>query len=95
MCNTHIIYLRGDYMSKVNLTISMENKDKEMFNDLVQKLGINISSAINMFIKQSIRNQALPLDLSITDDDVRYAELDRIADEIMEKYDLAFKELAK
>ena len=73
----------------------MENKDKEMFNDLVQKLGINISSAINMFIKQSIRNQALPLDLSITDDDVRYAELDRIADEIMEKYDLAFKELAK
>lgn len=82
-------------MSKVNLTISMENKDKEMFNDLVQKLGINISSAINMFIKQSIRNQALPLDLSITDDDVRYAELDRIADEIMEKYDLAFKELAK
>ena len=82
-------------MSKVNLTISMENKDKEMFNDLVQKLGINISSAINMFIKQSIRNQALPLDLSITDDDVRYAELDRIADEIMEKNDLAFKELAK
>lgn len=82
-------------MSKVNLTISMENKDKEMFSDLVQKLGINISSAINMFIKQSIRNQALPLDLSITDDDVRYAELDRIADEIMEKYDLAFKELAK
>lgn len=82
-------------MSKVNLTISMENKDKEMFNDLVQKLGINISSAINMFIKQSIRNQALTLDLSITDDDVRYAELDRIADEIMEKYDLAFKELAK
>lgn len=82
-------------MSKVNLTISMENKDKEMFNDLVQKLGINISSAINMFVKQSIRNQALPLDLSIIDDDVRYAELDRIADEIMEKYDLAFKELAK
>lgn len=52
-------------MNKINLTVSVDNDDKESFNALVSELGLNISAAINMFIKQSIRNQALPLDLSL------------------------------
>ncbi|WP_414602638.1 type II toxin-antitoxin system RelB/DinJ family antitoxin, partial [Peptoniphilus sp.] len=59
MCNSYIIALRGDKMSKVNLTISIDDKDKESFNKLVAEIGINTSSAINMFIKQAIREQRL------------------------------------
>lgn len=74
-------------MSKVNLTISVDDKDKDIFSDLVSELGMNVSVAINMFIKQSIRHNALPLSLSI--------ENSSIEDKIMNKYDEAFKELAK
>lgn len=74
-------------MSKVNLTVSVDSKDKDLFNDLVSDLGLNSSVAINMFIKQSIRNMSLPLDLTI--------DGKSIEEKIMDKYDLAFKELAK
>ena len=83
-------------MNKINLTVSVDNDDKESFNALVSELGLNISVAINMFIKQSIRNQALPLDLSLNKKEKGNTKsLEKISDEIMDKYDIAFKELAK
>lgn len=75
-------------MEKTNLTTSIDKKDKEMFQDLVNKLGLNISVAFNMFVKQSIRNNSLPLDLTLN-------ELDSVSDRIMDKYDMAFEELSK
>ena len=75
-------------MEKTNLTISLDKKDKEMFQDLVNKLGLNISVAFNMFVKQSIRNNSLSLDLTLN-------ELDSVSDRIMDKYDRAFEELSK
>lgn len=75
-------------MEKTNLTISLDKKDKEMFQDLLNKLGLNISVAFNMFVKQSIRNNSLPLDLTLN-------ELDSVSDRIMDKYDMAFEELSK
>lgn len=75
-------------MEKTNLTISIDKKDKEMFQDLVNKLGLNISVAFNMFVKQSIRNNSLPLDLTLN-------EFDSVSDRIMDKYDRAFEELSK
>ena len=52
-------------MSKSNLTIAMDKNDKEKFINLVDELGLNVSTAINMFVKQSIRENALPLNLKI------------------------------
>lgn len=75
-------------MSKTNLTISVDNSDKENFNKLVTELGLNVSVAINMFIKQSIRNNELPLNLSINNKS-------DVTEKLMDKYDEAFKELAK
>lgn len=97
MCNILIITLKGaDFMNKINLTVSVDNDDKESFNALVSELGLNISAAINMFIKQSIRNQALPLDLSLSKKEKGNTKsLEKISNEIMDKYDIAFKELTK
>lgn len=75
-------------MEKTNLMISLDKKDKEMFQDLVNKLGLNISVAFNMFVKQSIRNNSLPLDLTLN-------EIDSVSDRLMDKYDKAFEELSK
>lgn len=75
-------------MSKSNLTISMDKTDKEKFLNLVDELGLNVSTAINMFVKQSIRENALPLNLKLN-----YTE--KISEDIMNEYDEAFRELSK
>lgn len=41
-----------------------------------------------MFVKQSIRNNSLPLDLTLN-------ELDSVSDRLMDKYDKAFEDLSK
>ena len=49
-----------------------------------------------LIIKQSVRDQALPLNLTLNQTDLGASKsLDEIADSIMTKYDEAFKELAK
>ena len=75
-------------MSKSNLTISMDKNDKEKFINLVDELGLNVSTAINMFVKQSIRENALPLNLKINN-------IEKISEDIMNDYDEAFRELSK
>lgn len=75
-------------MSKSNLTIAMDKNDKEKFINLVDELGLNVSTAINMFVKQSIRDNALPLNLKINN-------IEKISEDIMNEYDEAFRELSK
>lgn len=67
-------------MSKSNLTIAMDKNDKEKFINLVDELGLNVSTAINMFVKQSIRENALPLNLKINN-------IEKISEDIMNEYD--------
>ncbi len=75
-------------MSKSNLTIAMDKNDKEKFINLVDELGLNVSTAINMFVKQSIRENALPLNLKLNN-------TEKISEDIMNEYDEAFRELSK
>lgn len=75
-------------MSKSNLTIAMDKNDKEKFINLVDELGLNVSTAINMFVKQSIRENALPLNLKINN-------IEKISEDIMNEYYEAFRELSK
>lgn len=66
----------------------MDKNDKEKFINLVDELGLNVSTAINMFVKQSIRENALPLNLKINN-------IEKISEDIMNEYDEAFRELSK
>ena len=75
-------------MSKSNLTIAMDKNDKEKFLNLVDELGLNVSTAINMFVKQSIRENALPLNLKLNN-------TEKISEDILNEYDEAFRELSK
>ena len=50
-------------MSTINLRI--DDNDKKEFALLCESLGLSVSTALNMFIKPSVREQRLALDLSL------------------------------
>ena len=47
------------------VNIRMDENDKKQFTDLCNELGLSMSTALNMFVKQSVRDQRIPLDLSL------------------------------
>lgn len=47
------------------MSIRLSDNDKAAADNLFRKLGITTNAAINMFIKQSIRNQSLPFTPSL------------------------------
>ena len=59
-------------MESVNVTIRMEKGVRDAANELFGELGINTTQAINMFLKQAIREQRIPFEIT-KDPNVRYA----------------------
>ncbi len=53
-------------MSKsVSMSLRVDENIKNKADTLFKKLGLNTSSAINMFLTQCVRNQALPFTPSL------------------------------
>lgn len=51
-------------MANVNVTIRMDSELKKQAETLFNDLGLNLSSAINIFIRQAVREQAIPFELT-------------------------------
>lgn len=47
-------------MANINVTIRMDEDIKHQADDLFSDLGMSLSGAITVFIKQAIRQQAIP-----------------------------------
>lgn len=60
------------------MSIRLSDNDKNEADNLFKKLGITTNSAINMFIKQSIRMQGLPFTPSL---DLPSKKLEKALDE--------------
>ena len=43
-----------------SISIRVDSKDKNMFEDFCNSMGMNVSTAVNMFIKNVIMHQKLP-----------------------------------
>lgn len=54
-------------MSQANISIRLDSELKQNFDNLCNELGFNMSTAITMFIKATVREQGLPFALSIKD----------------------------
>ena len=52
-------------MSTVNLNIRTDKELKEKAENIFQELGLNMTTAINMFLRTSIRENGIPFDLKI------------------------------
>ena len=75
MANTSVIYARVD----TNL--------KEKAEEILAKLGITPSSAIQMFYRQILIKKGIPFDLTLPDDEVFISNNNNIIEELLEEVD--------
>ena len=85
-----------------NINIRIDDKLKKEAEKLFNNLGINMSSAINVFLKQSVREQKIPFEIRKEypnyDTDMAIAETDSTDYNDSKTYDSVdelFKELDK
>ena len=52
-------------MAQSNISIRIDNKIKEQFDSLCNELGLNMSTAINLFVKTAIREKRIPFEISL------------------------------
>ncbi len=52
-------------MATKNVTIRMDVDLKESAEKLFSELGLNMTTAVTMFIKQAVREQRIPLPISL------------------------------
>lgn len=84
--------------ANINVTFKMNKQEKQEFEEIVQSLGLNLSSAFNIFAKAVIRENAIPFELKATKKTSFYAsskEVQEIGNKMLEKYRIAFEALAK
>lgn len=49
----------------VRLTINMDPEVKEQGRELFEQLGMDYSTAVNLFIRQSLREKAIPFNIAL------------------------------
>ena len=50
-------------METLNLNVRVDAKDKKKFEQFCSSVGMNVSTAVNMFIKAVLREQKLPFEI--------------------------------
>ncbi|MDR3329695.1 MAG: type II toxin-antitoxin system RelB/DinJ family antitoxin [Mycoplasmataceae bacterium] len=51
-------------MSQININIRANKQDKERFSIICESLGLNVSSAFNVFMKKVIIEKKIPFELT-------------------------------
>ena len=83
-----------------NLSIRIDSKLKEEAEEILNSLGIGMSSAISIFLKQVTLHNGLPFDVKIPDpitfcEDLTDEELLQLLNEAKEGKDIPFEVLKK
>lgn len=72
-------------MATTNISIRMDSDTKAKADALFSELGMNISTAFNIFVRQSLREGRIPFDISLnkpTNETIAaMLEAERIADD--------------
>ena len=69
-------------MAQTNLTIRIDEDIKREAESLFNRIGMNMSVAINMFFRQALREQAIPFELKPYDDYYTGKRLERVLSSI-------------
>lgn len=65
-----------DNMESLTLNVRVDAEDKKSFEQFCSSVGMNVSTAVNMFIKAVLREQKLPFEVkSNTLDNIIYEKL--------------------
>ena len=54
-------------MAQTNISIRIDEVIKKQFDEFCEEIGMNMTTAINIFIKRVLREQRIPFALSISD----------------------------
>ena len=52
-------------MASTSMNIRMDSEIKKQAQELFSQFGLDMTTAINMFLRQSIREQAIPFELKV------------------------------
>lgn len=77
-----------DTKDKVRINVNVNRDDKEQAAKLFNDMGLNLNTAINMFIKQSISEQGLPFQPRVE------TELDRAIKDVKDGNTTTFDSVA-
>lgn len=65
-------------MSQTSLSVRVDENDKKSFEAFCNETGMNVSVAINMFIKSVLREQRLPFEIKVdpfySEKNIKYLE---------------------
>ena len=75
-------------METLNLSVRVDANDKKNFEQFCDEGGMNVSTAINMFIKAVLREQKLPFE-------IRSKTFDNIIDEKLQEAESEMKNTSK
>ena len=53
---------------QINVNIRMDKETKEQADNLFSELGFNLTTAVNAFVRQALRERAIPFQIKANDD---------------------------
>jgi DNA-damage-inducible protein J len=56
------------------ISAKIDNIDKNLFETILNSVGLNVSTAITAFVKATIRENGIPFELKAADDPYVYSE---------------------
>lgn len=62
-------------MASTNMSIRIDSELKEQAEVILDQLGLTMTGSINMFLRQIVRDRAVPLSLSLSSEQSLYADL--------------------
>ena len=63
---------------KVSVNIKMDEEIRDKSKELFNKLGLDMTTAVNMFLIQAIRQNQIPFQLKATTDEEEIEKIERI-----------------
>lgn len=62
-------------MASTNMSIRIDSELKEQAEAILNQLGLTLTGSVNMFLRQIVRDKAIPLSLSLGSEQSLYADL--------------------
>lgn len=70
-------------METTNVTLRMEKGLKESADLLFNSLGLSFNSAVNLFVRKSLRTQSIPFDVSTSSSCTRMEDMVLLLDSLL------------
>lgn len=84
-------------MKTTNITLRIDEDLKKQAEELLNDFGLTINSAFNVFLRQTVREQKIPFEISrvTTQKSISDEELMKLAKKELKKHRKVYEELAK